>query len=66
MTGKTKWFSPKKGYGFILGDDGNDYFVHYSQIKSDGFRTLTTDQPVIFDLGEGRDGKQQAMNVVAS
>lgn len=63
MSGKTKWFSPQKGYGFITGEDGNDYFVHYSGIVSDGFRTLAQDQSVTFDLGEGQNGRQQAVNV---
>ena len=40
VQGQVKWFDPKKGFGFILGPEGQDVFVHYSQIKGDGFRTL--------------------------
>ena len=39
-TGKVKWFDPKKGYGFIIGDQGQDVFVHYTAIVGDGFRAL--------------------------
>ena len=40
MLGMVDWFNVKRGYGFIMADDGNDYFVHYSNIKGDGFRKL--------------------------
>lgn len=63
MTGTVKWFSPAKGYGFVTGEDGNDYFVHYSQIQAEGFKTLNSDQKVSFEVGEGKDGKPQCMNV---
>ena len=39
-TGKVKWFDPKKGYGFIVGDEGQDVFVHYTSISCDGFKAL--------------------------
>lgn len=41
MNGTVKWFDTRKGYGFIVGDDGQDYFVHYSQIQADGYKTCT-------------------------
>lgn len=63
MSGKTKWFSPQKGYGFITGEDGNDYFVHYSGIVSEGFKTLAQDQSVTFEINEGQNGRPQAVNV---
>jgi CspA family cold shock protein len=40
IDGKVKWFDPKKGYGFIIGPEGQDVFVHYSQIGGDGFKSL--------------------------
>jgi CspA family cold shock protein len=60
--GRVKWFNEQKGYGFISRDDGDDVFVHYSEIVSDGFKTLTENQEVTFDLKEGPKGLQ-AVNV---
>ncbi len=61
-TGKVKWFSDSKGYGFIQADDqvntGKDIFVHYSEIAKDGFRTLTPGQLVEFELAETPKGLQ--------
>ena len=58
--GKVKWFDSKKGYGFISesdsNDDDKDYFVHFSEIKSDGFKTLNEGQEVTFDIGESTKG----------
>ena len=51
MNGTVKWFDTRKGYGFIVGDDGQDYFVHYSQIQADGYKTLHTDERVSFTAG---------------
>ncbi len=62
MKGTVKWFDPKKGYGFITMEDGNDIFVHYSAITMDGFKTLEENQRVEFDITEGPKGKQ-ASNV---
>jgi CspA family cold shock protein len=53
----------KKGYGFLTDEDGEDAFVHYSEIKGDGFRTLYEGQRVEFDLQAGPKGPQ-ATNVV--
>lgn len=39
--GTVKWFSAKKGYGFVTGEDGEDYFAHFSQIKMEGFKMLS-------------------------
>ena len=47
--GTVKWFNAKKGYGFISDAEGNDVFVHFSAIVSDGFKTLEEGQPVTFD-----------------
>ncbi len=65
MKGTVKWFDPKKGYGFITMEDGNDIFVHYSAITMDGFKTLEENQKVEFDITEGPKGKQ-ASNVRAT
>jgi len=62
-TGSVKWFNEKKGYGFISPDEGEDVFVHYSEIQGDGFRTLYEGQQVQFEITEGRKGPQ-ATNVV--
>ncbi len=67
--GTVKWFDSKKGYGFISesesNDDDKDYFVHFSEIKSDGFKTLNEGQKVSFDIGESTKGLV-ATNVNAS
>jgi len=59
-TGKVKWFNSQKGYGFIEMEGGRDVFVHYSAIKSTGFRTLEEGQEVDFDIVEGQKGPQAA------
>ena len=56
--GKVKWFDGKKGYGFVANPStGKDYFVHFSEINSDGYKTLEEGQNVTFDIGEGRQGE---------
>lgn len=58
MRGKVKWFDPKKGYGFIVGPEGQDVFVHYSQIGGDGFRSLKDGETVEYELSKGDKGFQ--------
>jgi CspA family cold shock protein len=62
-TGKVKWFNPDKGYGFIEQEDGDDVFVHFSEIQEEGFKTLDEGQEVEFEVTTGNQGKPQASNV---
>jgi len=56
--GKVKWFDGKKGYGFVSdsASTGTDYFVHFSEIQTEGFKTLEEGQKVSFEIGEGKQG----------
>ncbi|QJX80804.1 cold-shock protein [Priestia megaterium] len=58
--GKVKWFNSEKGFGFIEQEDGDDVFVHFSAIQSEGYKTLEEGQDVTFDIEEGPRGKQAA------
>lgn len=60
--GTVKWFNADKGFGFIAQDGGEDLFVHYTEIRSSGFRTLEEGAKVEFDITPGKKGKQ-ASNV---
>lgn len=62
VQGRVKWFNNEKGYGFIDYPGGEDIFVHYSAIKQDGYKTLSENQLVEFDLIETAKGLQ-AINV---
>ena len=62
LVGKVKWFNNEKGYGFIIKENYDDIFVHYSQIQDEGFKTLQEGQVVEFDLINGEKGLQ-AQNV---
>ena len=61
--GTVKWFNAKKGYGFLVDEEGNEIFVHFSASVMDGFKLLEEGMPVQFDIVEGAKGPQAA-NVV--
>jgi CspA family cold shock protein len=65
-TGSVKWFNDSKGFGFITTDEGNDVFVHYSAIQSDGYKSLKEGDKVEFDVVEGDKGPQAANVTVVS
>lgn len=64
LLGNVKWFNEKKGFGFISGEDGQDYFLHFSKINKEGFKTVAEGEAVSFDIEEGPKGPQ-ATNVVS-
>ncbi|GAK03823.1 cold shock protein CspC [Geomicrobium sp. JCM 19037] len=63
MKGTVKWFNAEKGFGFIEREDGDDVFVHFSAIQTEGFKTLDDGETVEFEIVEGDRGPQAA-NVV--
>jgi len=64
--GTVKWFNAEKGYGFITVSDGQDVFVHYSNIEMSGYRVLEEGQAVEFSVGSGQRGPQaEAVRVLA-
>ena len=56
LHGIVKWFAPQRGYGFITGDDGKEYFVYFNDIVMDGYKTLSQGQEVTFDTKETERG----------
>lgn len=56
LQGKVKWFNKEKGFGFVTSEDGADYFVHFTGIVGEGFRTLEEGQAVTFEVTEGNKG----------
>ena len=58
VQGTVKWFNDAKGFGFIKCDDGEDIFVHHTAIQGEGFKTLTENQQVEFEVVNGAKGKQ--------
>lgn len=62
--GTVKWFNAEKGYGFIAQENGEDLFVHYSEIQGSGYRSLEDGAKVEFEITEGRKGKQASAVIV--
>jgi CspA family cold shock protein len=60
--GKVKWYDKKKGYGFILSDEGGDVFVHYTDFSSHSLRSLSDGEEVTFEIAPGEKGLR-AQNV---
>lgn len=58
--GKVKWFDSAKGYGFILYNEDDEIFVHFTAIEIDGFKTLKENEQVTFEIKEGTRGPQAA------
>ncbi|RHW41602.1 cold-shock protein [Neobacillus notoginsengisoli] len=58
--GTVKWFNAEKGFGFIERENGDDVFVHFSAIQSEGFKSLDEGQKVTFDVEQGARGPQAA------
>lgn len=62
-TGTVKWFSARRGYGFITDEKGNDFFAHFSEIQTEGFRKLKTGQAVTFRTEEDDQGRGLAKEI---
>lgn len=58
LKGKVKWFDTKKGFGFLTTEEGEDVFVHFTSIISEGFKDLKEGQEVTFEITEGKRGPQ--------
>ncbi len=63
MRGYVKWFKPDKGFGFVTDQTGQDHFIHHSNIEGQGWKNLEEGAEVEFTIGEGANGKTQALNL---
>ena len=63
VNGTVKWFNVRKGYGFLCDEDGAEHFVHYSEIRTMGFRKLEEGQAVTFEIGEDLNGRSVPLKV---
>jgi len=66
IVGEVKWFDPRKGFGFIIGPDGQDIFVHYTVIQGEGFRVLKDGASVEYDADETDKGWKATRVVMVS
>lgn len=64
FVGVVKWFNNDKGYGFINQENGPDLFVHYSEIKGNGYRTLNEGDRVEYTITDGKKGKQASSVII--
>lgn len=64
VRGTVKWFNSDKGFGFIAREDGDDVFVHYSEINAKGYRSLDEGAVVEFEITEGKKGPQASGVIV--
>lgn len=64
LVGEVIWFDPKRGFGFIKKDNSQDLFVHFSDISSEGFKTLYKGQKVSYSMGVNKHGVAKAVDVV--
>ena len=60
LKGKVKWFNAEKGFGFIVGEDGKDIFVHFSTINQEGYKALADGDTVTYELKSTERGPQAA------
>ena len=58
MRGKVRWFNEKKGWGFIEGEDGRDFFAHFKDIQMEGYKALSQNEEVMFGTMETEKGKK--------
>lgn len=58
VQGTVKWFNAEKGYGFIVGESGEEVFAHFSEIQTDGFKSLEEGQKVEYEVTKGDRGPQ--------
>ena len=63
MMGTVKWFSARRGYGFITDGEGVDHYAHFSEIQMEGFRKLTEGQSVSFRVKEDASGREMATEI---
>ena len=63
MQGRVKWFDNRRGYGFILGEDGTEVYVHYTALQGEGFKSLKHNWRVSYEVTTTEDGRIEARNV---